>query len=225
MKTKILTLFSLLALLLVSTAALSDGRPTGIRIGRLVSGGGTNVEIDVTVAGTDYSWNTVSTTAWLGNAWSSPNPAGYPQFQYASDDYSVPLPPGIDWGDGNTFARPVLFGPPGGPWRGTFAHTYTPGSYTITVGKATCCTSLSAVSANITTGNLVLGYTRYVVWTWQGNRTFYQVYTYLIPLALTTNVTVTTGTGIPTTNVYGLIALALLLVGSGLLLYRKPQRT
>ena len=39
MKAKILSLFSLFALLVVSTAMLADGRPAGLRIGRAVSGG------------------------------------------------------------------------------------------------------------------------------------------------------------------------------------------
>ena len=55
MKTKLFTLFSLLALLLVSTAALADGRPTGLRIGRAVGTFGDitpMVQIDVTVTDT-----------------------------------------------------------------------------------------------------------------------------------------------------------------------------
>ncbi len=36
--------------------------------------------------------------------------------------------------------------------------------------------------------------------------------------------TVRTGFGIPTLNIYGLIALAFVLVGTGVLLFRKPQQ-
>jgi len=230
MKTKLLVLFSLLALLLVSTSVLADGRPTGIRIGRATgSFGGTTpmVEIDVTITGTDVPWNTNYSTAWLGYAWSNgPTQTGYPIFQYASSNFSVGYPHAIEWGDGYYLGNATLFGPPGGPWQGTFAHTYqTPGSYTITVGKA-----ISGLgTASINTGNLVVGYTRYAAWTNPGPQTFapfYAVYYpyYPVALALTANTTVRTGFGIPTTNTYGLIALALLLVGSGLLLYRKPQR-
>ena len=81
MKTKLFTLFSLLALLLVSTAILADGRPTGIRIGRAASGGGdASVEIDVTVTDTWFSYayptdnfytyygiSYNTTTVWIGN--------------------------------------------------------------------------------------------------------------------------------------------------------------
>ena len=73
MKAKLLTLFSLLVLLLVSTAVLADGRPTGIRIGRVITAGNTigRVEIDVTVTDTDYWYDTSGwggqSTVWLGN--------------------------------------------------------------------------------------------------------------------------------------------------------------
>ena len=36
--------------------------------------------------------------------------------------------------------------------------------------------------------------------------------------------TVRTGFGIPTLNIYGLLAMAFVLVGTGVLLYRKPQQ-
>jgi len=73
MKTKLLTLFSLLVLVLVSTAALADGMPTGIRISRTVGSGGSTtptVEIDVTVD-TTFAWQTTASTITIGNAWQS----------------------------------------------------------------------------------------------------------------------------------------------------------
>ena len=69
MKTKLLALLSLLALLLVSTAILADGRPTGLRITRAVGSAGSTtptVEIDISVTGTTdyYAYGTGS--VWIG---------------------------------------------------------------------------------------------------------------------------------------------------------------
>jgi hypothetical protein len=228
-------LFSLLALLLVSTAILADGRPTGIRIGRAVSGGGTNVQIDVTVTDTFYGYsggasNFYYSTVWLGNqlggwtdAWGQ---------QYASPWTSIngadPLPWAIDWGDGYYVGDAPLFGPPGGPWQGTFAHTYvTPGSYTVTAGDAlgaAALTNTPTYSPWIYSGNAVTGHTRYGFSVYNG---FTNTWTYEsanVYLAITANATVNTGTGIPTLNIYGLLAMAFVLVGAGLLVYRKPQQ-
>jgi len=54
----------------------------------------------------------------------------------------------------------------------------------------------------------------------------YDTFNYTSPvlLAITANRTVTTGTGIPTLNLYGLLAMAFVLVGAGLLVYRRPQQ-
>ena len=251
MKTKLLALFSLLVLLLVSTSILADGRPTGIRIAKAVSGGGTNVEIDVTATGTDQTYPGFSTTnVWLGNRlvsvgsfyqlpWYFYGGISYASdaWQYASSSYAERLPWAIDWGDGSQRGETPLFGPPGGPFRGTFSHTYaTPGTYMVTVGDAVCCD----YDPTVLTGNAIVGSTRFV-WGVTGTTQFYSYFFALsftdvlygytsfgydqsIILAITANTTIRTGFGIPTTNTYGLIALALLLVGSGLLLYRKTQR-
>ena len=226
MKTKLLALLTLLALLLVSTAVLADGRPTGIRIGRAVSGGNMNVEIDITVPATDNSYSGgFSTTVWLGNTLGAP--AGFQQ--YASSAQNVPLPWAIDWGDSSYFAGAVLSGPSGGPFRGTFEHTYVaPGAYTVTVGDALCCSpapSPNKVPAppTVTTGNAISASDRYLWSSFSGSETF----SYGSPIiqAVTANATVTTSTGIPTLNIYGLLAMAFVLVGAGLLVYRKPQRS
>jgi len=134
MKIRLLSFVALFALLLVSTAILADGRPTGLRIGRLVSGGGTNVELDVTVTGTNFYYGGFSSTVWLGNeidSWYF----GFDVSQFESSNYSVPLPWAIDWGDGDQVGHVRLFSDnSSGPWRGTFAHTYSlPGSYQVTV--------------------------------------------------------------------------------------------
>jgi len=227
MKAKLLTLFSLLALLLVSTAILADGRPTGIRIGRAVSGGDANVEIDITVTDTDYWYSTggwgSQSTVWIGNqmGWTfNAEPR-----QYASNNFSDPLPWAIDWGDGYYFGDAVLFGSPSGPWQGTFSHTYSvPGSYTIVAGdffcddsggKNTCKPTFPATS--IGTGNVIIG-TRYISATWDTD-TFDDTDSIL---AITNTAVITTGTGIPTLNIYGLLAMAFVLVGTGVLLFRKP---
>jgi len=235
MKTKLLTLFSLLALLLVSTAALADGRPTGLRISRATSGGNMNVEIDVTVPNTDnYYPGSFDTTVWLGNDMTPFYTVGVIQ-QYASSAHNSPLPWAIDWGDGSYFGHVRLFGPPGGPFTGTFAHTYvTPGTFIITVGDALCCsehttTTLdkalkgtgSVLSPTVTTGNAITGYSRYINDEFGTDYTF-DNYTSPIILAVTANATVNTGTGIPTLNIYGLLAMAFVLVGAGLLVFRKP---
>ena len=233
MKTKLLTLFSLLVLLLVSTSILADGRPTGIRIGRATgSFGGTTpmVEIDVTVPGTDSYYPGFSTTVWLGNRLESRGPSSFDAWQYASSASSVPLPWAIDWGDGSQSGRAQLFGPPGGPFTGTFAHTYLiPGTYIVTVGDALCCSEgrlkppkpAKGNGPTVTTGNAITYSTRYIETTFTDD-TYTWYYPSAIIVAVTANTMVRTGFGIPTTNTYGLIALALLLVGSGLLLFRKP---
>jgi len=226
MKTKLLTLFSLLTLLLVSTFALADGRPTGIRIGRAVSGGNMNVEIDVTVPNTDFYYSGGfggSSTVWLGNrmgwntniwqytgAWTTPNTPD-------------PLPWAIEWGDGYYVGQGVLFGPSNGPWQGTFSHTYlAPGTYTIIAGDVFCelasCDNVPSTFAPPSTGYFQYGY-RYV---WVPG-TYYNTFsktTY--PLAVFNTAVVNTGTGIPALNIYGLLAMAFVLVGAGLLVYRKP---
>jgi len=233
MKARILSLISLFALLLVSTAALSDGFITGIRISRATFGGNNNVEIDVTVTGTYVPWDTFSSTVQLGNRWSSGYPGYYSYntvWQYASSNFNVPSPYAIDWGDGSRQRFATLFGNSSDGFVGTFSHTYSPGAYTITVGD-----SVQGRSSGIFgTGNLITGSARYVYCgngcsPFSGYNTFvlndptYTTFGSYI-LAITANVDVVTGTGIPTTNTYGLIALALLLVGSGLLVYRRPQR-
>jgi hypothetical protein len=216
MKTKLLALFSLLALLLVSTAALADGRPTGLRIGRAVSGGGSEVEIDITVTGTDYFYGDYSSTVWLN--YGMENAEGW---QFTSQR-NYPIPFAIDWGDGEYRPDLTLFGPSTGPWTGTFSHTYgSPGTYVITVGDAVCCSESNSPPGTPITGNGIFSSTRFVqhedystTWT----------YGYSILLAITANATVTTGTGIPTLNIYGLLAMAFVLVGTGVLLFRKPQQ-
>jgi len=229
MRIRLLSFVALLALLLVSTAILADGRPTGLRIGRLVSGGGTNVQLDITVPGTDYYYESYSTDVWLG--YTLPNRGGgtFDARQYESSARNVPLPWAIDWGDSYYRDEVVLFGPSGGPFTATFSHTYaTPGTYTVTVGDALCCSEgrievqKGNGSPTVITGNAITDSTRYV---WTGDGPF--IYTWYYPspviLAVTANATVTTGTGIPALNVYGLLAMALVLVGSGLALYRKPR--
>jgi len=223
MKTKLLALFSLLALLLVSTAILADGRPTGIRITRAVSGGNMNVEIDISVTGTNnyYTPFNGSETIWIGN-----RIYDYINFYadgeiwvYASSAQNVPLPWAIDWGDGSYVRNTVIFDSQAGPWVGAFAHTYmVPGSYVVTVGSAVCCQYTP--SAVVNTGNLITSGTRYV-WTDEDNWTFYSK-TDPFALAITNTATVNTGTGIPTLNIYGLLAMAFVLVGTGVLLFRKP---
>ncbi len=241
MKTKILSLFPLLFLLLVSTSVLANGRPTGIRISRLVSGGGTNVEMDVTVTATNrfYSpgltFGATRTTVWLGNYIVGPFTT------FASQDYANgdPLPWGIKWGDGVYHASAPLTGPSGGPFTGTFSHTYAvPGDYTVTVGDAYGPSSFNSernVKGGVPfTGNPITGSYRYV---WLGDTTllgsnyrgddvtFGTLYTQNALLAITATATVTTGTGIPALNIYGLLAMSLVLVGTGILVYRKPHRT
>ncbi|TDJ31630.1 MAG: hypothetical protein E2O56_06735 [Gammaproteobacteria bacterium] len=222
MKAKILSLFSLFALLLVSTAILADGRPTGIRIGRAVSGGNMNVEIDVTVTDTDYYYAGGfggSNTVWLGNrvGWDTT------YWQYASPTENVPLPWAIDWGDGYQTLNAPLFGPSSGPWQGTFAHTYlVPGTYTIVAGDFVCgteCKGAFSPVAPVGTGNVIYGY-RYL----DGDFTDFTFTETTYSLAITNTAVVNTGTGIPVLNIYGLLAMAFVLVGTGLLLYRKPQR-
>jgi len=222
MKTKILPLFSLLALLLVSTSILAEGRPTGIRIGRAVSGGGLTVEIDATITGTySYYGFDGSTNAWLGNVIRTFN--GDPGWQYASSNTNVPSPRAVDWGDSYYLPNQILFGPPGGPYRGTFSHTYdVGGTYTVTIGDALCCGSDGEFFPPINSGNLITGDTRYVETT--KDWVTFSDYTSPILLAITANATVTTGAGIPALNVYGLLAMSLILVGTGVLVFRRPGR-
>jgi hypothetical protein len=243
MKARILSLIALFALLLVSTAALSDGRPTGIRIGSVTNISASGVEIDITVPGTDslYTFGPFggygNTSVWLNNALGGTlNYLSVTIWQYASSSQNVPLPWAIDWGDGYYYGDTVLFGPPGGPFTGSFMHTYPPAggpqSYTITVGDVLCCSpyipSPSEVAKGgngVTTGNVITGTLRYL-------RTFGAVFDYYptfnsqryARLAVTNTASVITRTGIPALNVYGLLALSLVLVGTGLLVYRKPQR-
>jgi hypothetical protein len=229
MKMKILSFVSLMALLLVSTAILADGRPTGIRIGRAVSGGGTNVQMDITVPAVDYYYDSFSTDVWLGNTLPNRGFAGtWNVEQYESSASSVPLPWAIDWGDSSFRDEVVLFGPSGGPFRGTFEHTYvTPGNYLVTVGDALCCSPVGVptkapIAPTVTTGNTIMGSDRYI-WSSYASTNFTWTYGSPIILAVTANATVTTGTGIPALNIYGLLAMGLVLVGTGLLVYRKPQ--
>lgn len=222
---RILSSFSLLALLLVTTAALANGRPTGIRIGHVEgSGGSTNptVAVDVTITGTDtyYPTNGFSTTVWLDNTiWT----AGFGNYdpQYASGSFAEPLPGGaIDWGDGEVLEKARLFGPPGGPFRGRFSHSYSaPGRYTITAGDAVGPNG----TGSIQTGNVISGTVRYLYDYFGTTYDTFGPYTSPVPLAITATTVVSTGFGIPTLDVYGLIAMALVLVGAGLLVYRRPQ--
>lgn len=255
MKKILLPLFGLITLLITSTAVLADGRPTGIRIGnmRTLGGAGERLEMDVTVTGTDKSYTngSFSTTVWLGNTleevgsfyatpWTSVFSGTYggtsyssSAWQYASGSYNVPLPWAIDWGDGNYANGVRLSGPPGGPWQGTFSHTYdAPGTFNVTVGDAVCCyydpTVLSgnAISARtryvwgVTTISQVITYTTFS-YARYGNSTF--GYAQPVILAITATGSIDATTTIPTMNFYGLIALSLVLVGTGLLLYRKRQ--
>jgi len=224
MKTKILSLFSLLALLLVSTSLLAEGRPTGIRIGRAVSGGGLTVEIDATITGTTgYYGFDGSTNAWLGN--NIRTFTGDPGWQYASSSRNVPLPWAVEWGDSYYESNQLLFGPPGGPYRGTFSHTYAVGgTYMVTIGDAACCGADGEFFTSIKTGNVISGDTRYV-WTTGGGGETFGNYDSPILLAITANTTVATGAGIPALNIYGLLAMSLILVGTGVLVFRRPQRT
>jgi len=223
MKTKLLTLFSLLALLLVSTAALANGRPTGVRIGRLVSGGGTNVELDVTITGTNlYYFQTGRFYAetqllgpWITNG-------VFSERQVTGN--GALLPYGIDWGDGYILDEVSLFGPAGGPWTGTFAHTYAiPGSYVVTVGDAYGAGIVNKGGVPFT-GNPISASTRYFYGNFDvfSSSTFSASPSYYQLVAITANATVTTGTGIPTLNIYGLLAMTFVLVGTGVLLFRKP---
>jgi len=238
MKTKLLTLFSLLALLLVSTVVMADGRPTGIRIGRLVSGGGTNVQLDITVPGTDFYYESFNTEVWIGNTLRNRGFSSFEVYQWSSSSRSVPLPWAIDWGDSYFRGDALLLGPPGGPFVGTFSHTYvTPGTYTVTAGDALCCSTIilfptkqelagkgPALSPTVTTGNAITGTARYINTGWDPiTDTWYYSTTPAI-LAVTANATVNTGTGIPTLNIYGLLAMAFVLVGTGVLLFRRPQQ-
>jgi len=227
MKTKLLTLFSLLALLLVSTSILANGRPTGVRISRLVSGGGLNVEMDVTITGTnrfypnaDTGW-TQTTTAWLGNTLYT---AFSLDFVGQTDGNGNNLPPAIDWGDGITVGDAQLFGPAGGPFTGTFTHTYAlSGTYAVTVGDAYGPDfRILGKGAVPFTGNAISDSVRYVQNV--DDTITYGTFSYATPilLAITANATVTTGTGIPALNIYGLLAMAFVLVGTGVLLIRKP---
>jgi len=224
LKTRILILASSLALLLLSSLALADGRPTGIRITRLVSGGNMNVELDISVTGTNRSYNSFNTSyeQWIGNTvWSIFSDDGW---QYASSTGSVALPYAIDWGDGDVVRRTPLFG--GGPWGGTFSHTYTtPGTYTVTVGDAYNGYTPIGNSKGIVpfTGNAVTGSTRYV-WDDGTLLTWTSSYSGLL-LAITATDTISTGTGIPVLNIYGLLAMGLVLVGTGVLVFRRPQRS
>ena len=224
MKAKILSLISLLALLLVSTSILAEGRPTGIRIGRAVSGGGLTVEIDATITGTtDYYGFDGSTNAWLGN--NIRTFKGDQGWQYASSSLNVPLPWAVDWGDSYYLPNQILFGPSGGPYRGTFSHTYAVGgTYAVTIGDALCCGGDGEFFPPINSGNLITGYTRYI-WTDSPGQETFSTYTSPALLAITANATVTTGTGIPVLNIYGLLAMAFLFVGTGVLVFRKPQRS
>jgi hypothetical protein len=204
MKAKILTLFSLFALLLVSTAILADGRPAGLRIGRAVSGGNMNVEIDITVGGTDYYYYFGgfggSNTVWLGNrvGWDTT------YWQYASPAHNVALPYAIDWGDGYHTTNLPMFGSPGGGWQGTFAHSYVvPGTYTITAGDFVCdpvCKGPFSPVAPVSTGNVIYGY-RYL----DGDDTDFTFTKTTYTLAITDTAVVNTGTGIPALNIYGLL--------------------
>lgn len=234
MKAKLLTLFSLLALLLVSTAILADGRPTGIRIGRLVSGGGQNVELDVTVVGTNRLYSGEfdrSTSVWIGPEFQGP--FGTDLGQYTGPSQYVSF--GISWGDGYGYTDVPLFGPPGGPFTGTFAHTYAlPGSYPVKVFDVYGPDATGNPGKGVVpyTGNAISSSYRFV---WFGDTTFYSAYLYgstgtlYYPggrlIAITANAIVNAGAGIPTLNLYGLLAMALVLVGTGLLVYRPPQRT
>ena len=133
----------------------------------------------------------------------------------------------MDWGDGYYIGQAILFGPSNGPWQGTFSHTYTvPGPYTIVAGDFFCdnapeksCDMDFTPTPSFGSGNLIVGY-RYISATFDYD-TFDNSTSIL---AITNTAVVNTGTGIPTLNIYGLLAMAFVLVGAGLLLYRKPQQ-
>ena len=104
------------------------------------------------------------------------------------------------------------------------AHTYlTPGTYTIVAGdflcdsepKGGCKEPVPPVS--VTTGNVIYG-TRFISATFDDD-TFSDSNS---ALAITNTAVVNTGTGIPALNLYGLLAMAFVLVGTGVLLFRKP---
>jgi len=223
MKTRILTSISLLALLLVSTSILADGRPTGIRIGRLVSGGGTNVELDVTITDTNFVYDSFYTQIWMGPALNT----GPEPIQVTGNGGALPY--AIDWGDGEVRGDVTLLGPSTGPWTGTFAHSYTaPGTYTVTVGDA-YQGKVELKGGVPFTGNAISASTRYVAYPQGPFSTFGSTNTWTVSLyqlvAMTANATVTTGTGIPALNIYGLLAMSLVLVGTGVLVFRRPRRT
>ena len=98
----------------------------------------------------------------------------------------------------------------------------------ITVGDVLCCyfgPDATYNNPDVYTGNTITGYTRYVWGGYPGNTyDTFGPYTNPLILAVTANTTVHTGTGIPTLNVYGLVAMAFLFLGAGLLVFRRPQR-
>ena len=224
MNAKLLSCISLFALLLVSTAVLADGRPTGLRIGRAVSGGSHVVQIDITMTGTN-SYYESSNTAWLEATIDGGTFVGR---RYASSARNVFVPYAIDWGDGSSIREVPLYTAGGPPFRGTFEHTYVdPGTYVVTVGDAVCCQDLATATINTGTGYVQTGL-QYAWSNFAGTTTFStqgnSPYNDLGDLvAIYATASVSTGAGIPALNPYGLLAMAFVLVGAGLLLFRRPQ--
>ena len=148
--------------------------------------------------------------------------------RYASSSRNVRVPYAIDWDDGSRIQRVLLFSNGGPPFRGTFNHTYVDSdTYLITVGDAVCCSD--AASAVINTGTPYIQTGLQYVWQSNGAQPTFSTAGNTYPdygsvVAILATASVSTGAGIPALNIYGLLAMAFVLVGAGLLVYRKPQQ-